>query len=236
MLRQKLGVFYILMLSLFSLKISATTFEPITIKTHIKESDALISGEVSSIENINKDGLISRKISIDLDKWVGFEVESNNVDIYAPGGEIDGTKFHVTGAPKFTIGEKVVVFINLIKDEFWVSNLGLGKYSVKRIGKRKIIVNQIFPGKPGVGQMDLQKFFELSEWVRKQKFTVRFKNKYEIHHEKVVSQYKKMGRGIASIESSDSANKSEEKIPAYWLVIILGVLGVGFQVIRKRLS
>ena len=62
------------------------------------------------------------------------------------------------------------------------------------------------------------------------------RDRYEIHHEKVVSQYKKMGRGIASIESSDSANKSEEKIPAYWLVIILGVLGVGFQVIRKRLS
>jgi hypothetical protein len=85
--------------------------------------------------------------------------------------------------------------------------------------------------------MGVKKFYDLSEWVKKEKFSERFKNKYELNMEKEARQRgnsKNKGRRIASAQ--DSITNNTNKLPAFWLVVILGVLGISIGVIRNKSS
>lgn len=225
----------IVMYLLLVCQANATTFVPISIKKQIKKSGAIVQGEVLGLESIDRDGLIYTQVNLHLERWIGVEVKNNHISVFYPGGELGGVRQVVHGAPKLNLGEKVVLMLTLNKDEMWVNNLGLGKFSIKRVGKKEIIVNQIFPDHPDVGQMELGKFVKLSEWVKKQEFQKRFKDKYEINHEKTVNFNKNHfsnGRNTASLSYESDRENSE--IPIYWLVILLGVSGVIFKLTRNR--
>ena len=213
----------------------STTFVPITIKKQIQESDSLIEGRVYEMETMELNGKIVTKASVALDRWIGFNTEKNDVEVYFPGGTFGDQKKVVHGAPEFSLGESVVLFLKKDKSEkFWVNNLGLGKFSIKRVGVRRVIVNQIYPGMPEVGQMDFQKFLDLSQWVKKKDFQLRFKDKYEMNHEKTVKHYiKNQGRSIASRPNENHETQSEG-LPIYWLVLLFGALGVAFRIARNR--
>jgi hypothetical protein len=227
-----------LLLNILNLGISAlaygTTFVPVTIKQQIQESDALVQGLVSSIHFIELDGQITTKVSLDLNRWLGLVAEHDTVDVYYPGGEIGEEKLIVQGAPHLVLGENVVLFLKNKNELMWVNNLGLGKYSIKRVGSRNIILNQVFPGRPEVGQMDFQKFLDLSQWVKKQEFTVRFKDKYELNHEKTVQHYiQNQGRGIASTSPVEDSESGDD-FSIYWLVLLFGSMGLIYRTIRNR--
>ena len=214
----------------------ATTFVPISIKKQIKESDGLIQGEVISVTSEKNGNRIVSKVTLLADKWIGLKPDENFIDIYYPGGKIGETVFDVKGSPKFDVGENVVLFTKKHKEKNWVNNLGLGKFSLKIMGDKKVLINQIFPGHPEVGQMRIDKFYDLSEWVKKQKFEERYKDKYELNLDKesqALYKRKIRGRSIASIGEKD---ESQNKLPAIWLVVILGGLGIAVGVIRKKLT
>lgn len=214
-----------------------TTFVPISIKKQLQESDAIVEGIVAFSETVEHEGKILTKVSINLDRWIGVSPEDNQVDVFYPGGELNGKHVIVHGAPELNLGENVILFLKKKNDgELWMNNLGLGKFSIKRVGTRKVMVNQIFPGYPAVGQMDLERFVDLSTWVKKTSFTVRFKDKYEVNHDKTVKQYiKNQGRSLASLNANTNENHVEE-FPIYWLVFLLGCLGVLFRLAKNKLS
>ena len=240
--QKSLQFLYILLVGLISSHSFATSFVPVSIKNQLKESDGLVHGEVFEIVSIKKDEQIITRVTILADKWIGLEVEENFTEIYYPGGEFENQVSTIGGSPSFQIGETVVLFTKKHKGLNWVHNLGLGKYSVKRIGTRQVIVNQVFPSHPQIGQMNMKKFIGLSEWVKREKFTHRFKDKYELNLEKRVRvkvSKTKSGREIASIKGRSPQNRAENKessnrLPAYWLVLILGALGLIVGVIRKN--
>jgi hypothetical protein len=228
---------YLYLLSLFTLTsiAHATTFVPISIKNQIKESDGVIQGEVISVTSEKNGNRIVSKVTLLADKWIGLSPSESFIDIYYPGGKIGETVIEIKGSPKFEIGENVVLFTKKHKEKDWVNNLGLGKFSLKNMGEKKVLVNQIFPGHPQVGQMGIKRFYDLSEWVKKKKFKERFKDKYELNLEKesqALYKTKSRGRSIASVSE---AEETQNKLPAIWLVVILGALGLIVGVIRKRI-
>lgn len=212
-----------------------TVFSPISIKQQIKESDGVLEGEVTAIESVEQNNVIHSKVTVLANRWIGLTPEDNFIDIYFPGGKVGDKVFKIDGAPKFKIGEGVVLFTKIHKGKNWVNNLGLGKYTTKQVGERTLIVNQIFPAHPTVGQMKLEKFYELSEWVKKEKFKERFKDKYEVNYEnemRLKHKLHKRKRSIASIGSVDSPERSQ--LSSMWLVLLLGGLGAIFGVLRRR--
>lgn len=222
------------LMALHSSLVFSTTFVPLSIKKQIKHSDGVLQGEVISISSENDGEKIITKVTVLANKWIGLNPEENFLEIYYPGGEIGDRANKVSGSPKFEIGENIIVFTKEQNGRNWINNLGLGKFSMKRVGDQNIMINQIFPGMPQVGQMTVNKFYDLSEWVKKEKFQNRYKDKYEINSERQVRvNSRKPGRKIASISNDELA---KNKIPAYWLVLIFGFLGVGFSVIRNRKS
>lgn len=230
----------ILGILLFSQLVTATVFRPMTIREQLQESSGFVYGEVLANESLrDKNGQIITKITLRANKWLGkLHPSSDKLEVYFPGGQIGSRVQKVHGAPRLVLGEKVVLLTHFNEEKNWILNLGLGKFSVKRIGTHEIIINQIFPGKPNIGQIALSDFFKMAEHVKQKKISVRFKDKYEIINDKEFyahTNYKKEernGRKIASIK--DENINSSNKLEPYWLVLILGLLGLFVAFMRKR--
>ncbi len=224
----------ILVFCLGAMGVHGTLFAPVSIKSQIKEGDGVIKGEVITSEAIEENGQILTRVTLRADRWIGVSPEEGSlVDVYYPGGKVGSRVLKIEGTPEFEIGERVILITKHDKEKYWVQNLGLGKFSIKKLGSKEIIINQIFPGMPNVGQMPLNKFYELSKWVKKEKFKERFKDKYELNIEKEqkLRNRKIAGRSIASVPDHV---REENRIPTYWLVIILAILFPILGFFRKK--
>lgn len=212
----------------------ATTFVPISIKQQVMESESIVKGVVVSetYEEHPTFGVVTG-VKIKADRHLGFETGvGEDIQVFYPGGKLAGQGVLIPGSPKFKAGEKVVVFLKNQHAKSWVNNLGVGKFSIKNIGTEEIIVNQIFPEHPEAGHMPLKRFYSLVEKIKKQPFKERLKDRFEVEQEKLVL-HKRQARSPASFTKPKEAN---DKIPAYWLVIILGFLGVAISTMRNKKS
>jgi len=222
-------------LLVFSKVSFATLFQPISLKKHLLESSGIVQGEVVSQEaELDENSKIVTKVTLKASKWMGdFEIEGEEISVYFPGGEVGNRGRRIEGVPEFSLGETVVLLIQNRNDVDWVSNLGLGKYSVKRVGSEKVMVNQIFPTEPNMGQIPLEKFYELAKETKEMKFQYRFKEKYEVNNEyQNLPKSKANGRYIASVTQENESSS----LDPFWLVILLGFLGVSVGVIRIKNS
>lgn len=228
----------LIILLIFSIisSVYATTFVPISAKEQVKRSDYLIRGVVVSSQTQQHDFFkVVTKVEMRVEQGLGFKEVPSLVEVYFPGGDHEGQFIKVEGAPKLEIGESVVLILNDHKEQYWVSNLGLGKYSLKRVGEDYMMVNQIFPEHPEFGHIPFSRFVKIAESVKNKKFALRSKTRFELEAEKrihVASNKKKISRGIASVEPV----KQEESFPVIWLVVIFGALGVGVQFLRRKNS
>ena len=221
---------------ILSISAFGSTFVPVSAKNQLKESDAIVYGNVIDISYILTGKGVVTKVFLKLDKWIGVEPDNYHLEVYYPGGELDEIATKVEGSPIFTPGEQVVLFLAKDKeDKYWGKNLGLGKYSEKNLGSGKILVNELFPYHPKIGQIPSKYFFGLAQKVKSQNFQVRSKDKYEIHQLKEVTRLntnKKRGRSIATAIEKES-NESRNEISTLWLLIILGLMG-GASMLRNR--
>lgn len=215
-----------------------TTFVPISIKNMSKEATGVIYGRINSIHSEQlEDGMIATYVNIFPEKWTGVDKEEEFFQVYSPGGKFEGKGLKVEGAPEYEVGEMVFVFVKYIDGKLWVNNLGLGKFSEKKIGRTKVLINQIFPSHPKWGQIPTKKLISILEKMREESFKTRFKDKFEIIREKkakkVVSKRKisKRGRSIASVEEREE-NESNGSSPI-WPLLILAFL-CGSQVLKNR--
>lgn len=227
---------YTVLICFWTFQAIATTFSPVTIRDQIRESEGIVQGEVLAVnsERDPKIGVVSR-VFIKADRWMQAEVEKGHIELYFPGGEVGGEGRLVHGAPKFRPGEKVVVFAKKNDGKTWVQNLGLGKFSIKKLGRAKVMVNQVFPNVPDVGQMPLRSFLSLAKEIKNQKFEERFKDKYELATEKKMSALpqKRLSRS-RSIASVGNTSVQSERMNPFWLVLLLGFLGAFIRVAKGR--
>lgn len=221
---------------MLSLSAIGSTFVPISIKKQVKESDAIVYGKVINSESIPDAGGVVTRVFIRTDKWLGLEVSNNHIEVLYPGGTLENIATSVAGTPTFREGEQVVIFLSQDKKgRYWGRNLGLGKYSEKNFGDGKILVNEIFPSHPKMGQIPSRYFFNLVPKLKAKEFTVRSKDKYEIQELRSRSRIKaekKYGRSVAGV-SNRKEEESRNTISIFWLLVILGLMG-GFSVLKNK--
>lgn len=209
----------------------ATTFTPVTIKKQISQSHGVIKGEVSLVESFKREnGEIVTKVELYTDKWIGVDTDNNLVSVYYPGGRVGDEVQLIEGSPRFELGESVVLFTKEINGQHWVQNLGLGKFSVKRVGSNYIMVNQIFPKIVNVGQLSLESFYNLTQRLKNTKFKERIKDKYELNKEKQARAHMQRSKTKRSIASVTPSKDEAEKFEIFWLILILGALGLLFRI------
>lgn len=218
----------------FSAPLLGTTFTPISIKKQIKESSALVEGKIIEVESLlDESNQIITRVSIIGENWINLKADRGFINVYYPGGVVGNQGQVFEGSPKLRIGERVVLMLKNFQGKNWIQGMGLGKFSLKNVGRDEILVNQIFPGHPEAGQMSLKAFKNLAIKIKNKKFVSRFKDKYEINRHQVntSTQDLKKTRKIASVEEE---KQEAEKFGSIWLVFLLALLGFVFNLIRKK--
>ena len=216
----------LILLIIFVSNVSATSFLPVSVKKQITESNGILEGEVINSEPFYDDkGAIHTRVFLKVNKWIGVTPTLYHTEVYVPGGTIGDRAHTVEGAPQFSSGERVVLMLKNYKEKQWVLNLGLGKFSVKKIGNSDILINSIFPQHPKVSQIPLNTFYSLASRLKNKKFKERVKDKYELELEKH-SEIIKQGRVSRKIASTEDFEKKQEnsKNSTVWILLILGCL------------
>ena len=225
---------FLILLIFLSFYAQATVFSPMSVKDQLLSAEGVIQGEVLAINSLRDPDLgIVSKVFVRADRWMGMEVDNGHIELYFSGGDLDGKVRHIPGAPSFSIGESIVVFTSYHQEKNWVYNLGMGKFSLKKVGPSLVMVNQVFPQVPDVGQMLLKNFVEMAQRLKGTKFEKRFKDKYERGIESQSSSITNdKSRSIASVASVEE--KAPQENNAMWLVILLGIMGFTFRLSGKR--
>lgn len=115
---------------------SATTVVPITDESLVDDSALVVLGAVLRIESVELAGSrFVTRITLAVEQTLKGNVDGDEVVITEPGGDVGGRGAWIFGAPEFTVGERVVVFLSRAPDGTLATNgLGLGKYGVEADG------------------------------------------------------------------------------------------------------
>lgn len=220
-----------------------TMFKPVLVEHQIEESSAIIIGSLIG-QSFEKDelGMIvtknTFKISLASGLTHGFLSENSQIDIYTPGGVLAGLVYHVEGAPTFKLDEEVAVFTKKINEKYWIQNLALGKYSIRKIGETKILISEIFPSNPQMGQIEIRDFYRLVKNHKTSFLTVQNNQVNTLNHD-IWSENLTKPSEIADRNHGEKRNRvpaslynrneveGKERMPIVWLIFIfLSLIGI----------
>jgi len=230
------GLVKSLLLFLFifiSTQVGSTTFIVTPIEVHIEKASGIIHGQVlATTAKKLPDGKIVTQVSLSLLATSGIEngeiVSKNNFQVLTLGGSWNGVRRYVEGSPEFKVGEEVVLFVNKADFGFALSNLGLGKYVVKEVEKRKVLVNSILPENPLIGKLDFEDFKNKVRLIRgKELLTVKNDLYIEKNGPEIGGK-----RRPASSQEDDSSH--ETPINVIWIVLAFGILGFISTLITRK--
>lgn len=107
------------------------TFAATTVEQVARGSDAVVRGRVAAIASrATKDGRIVTDVDVAVDEvWKG--APERTLRLVVPGGRLPGVAMRVDGAPRFQVGEDVVVFAHRRGPGWNVSGLAAGKFHVE---------------------------------------------------------------------------------------------------------
>ncbi|MFL5303285.1 MAG: hypothetical protein ACJ79R_23395, partial [Anaeromyxobacteraceae bacterium] len=111
----------------------ATLVRPTTVEAMARRSDAVVRGVIVSRRSISGSGAKRIVTLVDVETRAVWRGEAPPlVVVVVPGGTVDGLAQHVAGAPEFTIGEEVALFLRREgRGRFRVKNLALGKFAIR---------------------------------------------------------------------------------------------------------
>ena len=151
---------------IFSHHALSSSFAPIHIREKVEDSDAVVLGTVvrSYYSKDNRKN-INTIIVLDVKKSAGLKsreiILPKDFKIRYMGGEWEGQVQEIAGAPKFSIGEEVIVLLRHHKSLFWVHHLAAGKFSLIKKVSGKFLQSEIFSDKDGVGRIPLSEFNQI---------------------------------------------------------------------------
>jgi hypothetical protein len=124
----------------------ATAAERVSVEALARASDAVVRGRVERRASRRVGPRIYTDVEVRAaDVWRGGAPAV--VKVVVPGGVVDGIGQRVDGAPSFTPGEEVVVFLSAgLRGEFRVNGLAQGKFRVEAGLVRPDLSGTVFLG------------------------------------------------------------------------------------------
>lgn len=192
----------------FIIESNSTTFMPVSFETQISESDAVLEGtflrkqykknqknEVVTDAFFKIKGLAGIKLS---------EITNNNeFKVTYQGGIWQNIHYKVMGSPEFKKGENVIILLNKQSDGYWIHNLKLGQYNIKKNNESTQVVSSVFPFHPKHGKINYDRFVSLTEEILDTEF---------VYMKDVIKNYINIQNKINKTNSQNSKNKVRRKL------------------------
>lgn len=222
----------------------STTFKLQSVDQQVQESDGIMIGHYLKSKSVKlENGKIATQMIFQMKKEHGLQSELFGMDeviIHYPGGKVGDLRMEVQGTPRFVAGEQVVIFIKSVRDRYWGMNLGMGSYKVVSYGNDAMMINTLFPEDPKMGQMKLADFEKMVRVLKgSQLKTVSApaylpENAEEKNLRAPASAEEGKIRTIASVPEQSDNYSASSSFKTFWLVAILGLLGLCYLFAQRR--
>ncbi|MBL7665537.1 MAG: hypothetical protein JNM93_10425 [Bacteriovoracaceae bacterium] len=220
----------------------ATTFIPIAIEKQVEDANGIIFGVYHGkyVYKKQNDEVVT-ELSFSIESSVGISsneiAKASEFKVLIPGGEWQGVVHKVHGVPKFSEQERVMLFLTRSHDgNYWVQNLGLGKYELKMKGNQTILVSSIFPYHPQMGQIPISKFYDIVREIKGQNFLYREGDKTVLHSEITRERAPATAYNINDKDMNarkPSSDEENQKTSVWWLIFVFAMMG-GVSTILSR--
>jgi hypothetical protein len=111
---------------------SATTLAALSTEQMVDASDIIVRGTVVDVWTAVERGHVNTHARIQVSRVLKGHA-SSEVEVLTPGGAYDTTLTEVDGAPRYGVGEDVLVLLAARADGTYLNvSLGAGKYTVKQ--------------------------------------------------------------------------------------------------------
>lgn len=115
---------------------NATSVAPLSFEQMVDASDLIARGTVADVWATVGDHGINTRVLVSVERTLKGTPNVNSagqVEVLVPGGELDGNYSLVAGAPRYGVGESVVLLLEARRDGSYLNvALGGGKYTVKQ--------------------------------------------------------------------------------------------------------
>jgi hypothetical protein len=231
---------------IFSVQVFALDQFPIPLNKHIKEADVIIDAVFISEFKLSGTEEEKYEASFKVIRSMGLGVQSVDKNYllkikYSQKEDIYGEFID------FQKKERVVLFLEKNENELQLLNDAASKYSVIKRSRKWIMVSEVFPFHPMVGQVNIENFINLVEKEKMDSFYMakssdiqkylKGRKGFSINNiEKAMT-----GRKIASNSNTrhrvpaNHREKSEEvQLNIFWLMTILALLAGLSRIISRK--
>lgn len=120
------------LLVLWSSAAGATQIIPSTLEYMTDFSDAVIVGSVVSLDSYWEDQKIFTEVEVEVDKFVknAHDEAGTRLTLKVLGGVVGDARFEVDNSPRFSVGEKVMLFLKKANKAYVPYGLSYGVYQV----------------------------------------------------------------------------------------------------------
>lgn len=110
----------------------ATRIIPSTLEYMTGFSDAVIIGSVVSLDSYWDDQKIFTDVEVEVEEFVknAHDEAGTRLTLKVLGGAVGDTRFEVDNSPRFTVGEKVMVFLKKASEAYVPYGLSYGVYQI----------------------------------------------------------------------------------------------------------
>jgi hypothetical protein len=229
---------------IISFSVNASGLFPVPLDKHIKDADVILDGVFESEFKVGNSGE-NYEASFKLIRSIGLsqqELQNNYlIEVKYSQAEDESGEF-----VDFQKKERVVLFLKKDKGELKLLNNALSKYSVVRRGREWIMVSEVFPFHPVVGQVRVSDFVKLAEKQKLASF-----HKSSNIDPKYFASKKKFGSKILEASSLSGRSRNiasspyavarkpagaSNQISILWLMVILGTLSALSRFISNKNS
>jgi hypothetical protein len=158
-------LFVILISTLLSLKLHATTFQVMPLDKLVEESSSAAEVELKEKKSfMNNMGLIFTEYTFSVGE--SYNLDSSDLDgqllkITMAGGTVSGVTSFIDGAPDFAVGEKSFLLFKKIESKIYISNFTMGKYKILEEEGKIFYVSTVFPNDTDIGKVAKDRMIEM---------------------------------------------------------------------------
>ncbi len=109
----------------------ATTFVAMSEHALARVADAIVLGRVQRLESVaDRDGTISTLIAVEVERTYKG-AHHDLIVLRQPGGSVGGRALWIAGSPRFTVGERDLLFLSVARDgSVRTTDYGLGQFQI----------------------------------------------------------------------------------------------------------
>lgn len=141
----------------------AITYVPISFDKLMDETQAIAEVVLVTKRSYKTPlGLISTEYTFEVRDSSGLENYLNSTGLLSfsmIGGSLDGYTTHIDGAPDFKEGEESLILLKIVNGNLYLSNLGVGKYTILRKEGEIFYQSTVFPEDKELGVVSKEKMF-----------------------------------------------------------------------------